>query len=231
VKLLLFDIDQTLINTGGAGLRALDRACLQLFGIADAMQGISPHGKTDPAIAREIVRVRMRRDAGETNGAIASILEAYLLFLKDEVQTSPKYRVLPGIVSVLDQIVSNQNVMLGLATGNIELGARIKLDRGRLNPYFAFGGFGSDSEDRAELVRRAAVKAATRTTAEILPSDIFVIGDTPLDIDAGSRAGFKTVGVATGSYSIEQLLDSGATFAIQDFEQGRDHFLRSTFIE
>jgi len=231
VKLLLFDIDQTLINTGGAGLRALDRACFQLFGIPNAMQGIAPHGKTDPAIAREILGVRLRRDVAETNGEISSILEAYLSFLKDEVHVSPKYRVLPGIVSLLDRIVSNKNVMLGLATGNIEPGARIKLDRGRLNPYFAFGGFGSDSEDRAELVRKAAAKAATRVSAQISPSDVFVIGDTPLDIDAGHRAGFKTVGVGTGSYSIEQLLDSGATFAIPDFEQGGDHFLRSSFIE
>ena len=231
MKLLLFDIDQTLINTGGAGLRALDRACFQLFGIPNAMQGIAPHGRTDPAIAREILGVRLRRDVAETNGEISSILEAYLSFLKDEVQVSPKYRVLPGIVSLLDRIVSNKNVMLGLATGNIEPGARIKLDRGRLNPYFAFGGFGSDSEDRAELVRKAAAKAAARVSGQISPSDVFVIGDTPLDIDAGHRAGFKTVGVGTGSYSIEQLLDSGATFAIPDFEQGGDHFLRSTFIE
>ena len=195
------------------------------------MQGISPHGKTDPAIAREILRVRLRGVAAESNGEISSVLEAYLSFLKDEVQSSPNYRVLPGITSLLDRIVSNKNVMLGLATGNIELGARIKLDRGRLNPYFAFGGFGSDSEDRAELVRRGAAKAAARTTEEISASDVFVIGDTPLDIDAGIRAGFKTVGVGTGSYSIAQLLDSGATFAIPDFEQGIDHFLRSTFIE
>ena len=195
------------------------------------MQGISPHGKTDPAIAREILRLRWRRDVAETNGEISSILEAYLSFLKDEVQVSPKYRVLPGIISLLDQIVSKKDVMLGLATGNIEPGARVKLDRGRLNPYFAFGGFGSDSEDRAELVRKAAAKAAARVSGQISPSDVFVIGDTPLDIDAGHRAGFKTVGVGTGSYSIEQLLDSGATFAIPDFEQGGDHFLRSTFIE
>jgi phosphoglycolate phosphatase len=231
VKLLLFDVDQTLINTGGAGLRALDRACLQLFGIQNVMQGISPHGKTDPAIAREILRVRLARDAAGLNGEIQSILEAYLSFLKEEVETSSKYRVLPGIVSVLDEALSRKDIILGLATGNIELGARIKLDRGRLNPYFALGGFGSDSEDRTELVRKAANSAAAQYGRAISPSDVFVIGDTPLDIDAGKRAGFKTVGVGTGSYSIEQLLDSGANFAIPDFEQGRDYFLRSTFIE
>jgi phosphoglycolate phosphatase len=227
VKLLLFDIDQTLINSGGAGLRALDRACHQLFGIPNAMQDIHPHGKTDPAIAREILRVRLNKTAAEI-GQIESILDVYLSYLKEEVRLSPNYRVLPGIVSVLDESLSRNDVMLALATGNIELGARIKLDRGELNPYFAFGGFGSDSEDRTELVRKAAGKAAARCGETIPPSETYVIGDTPLDIDAGNRAGFKTVGVATGSYSIEELLDSGATFAIQDFEQGRDQFLSST---
>jgi phosphoglycolate phosphatase len=230
VKLLLFDIDQTLINTGGAGLRALDRACLQLFGIQNAMQGISPHGKTDPAIAREILHVRFDRNPVELNGDIQSILEGYLFFLKEEVHCSPNYRVLPGITSLLDEMLTRNDVILGLATGNVELGARIKLDRGKLNPYFGFGGFGSDSEDRTELVRKAADKAAVRHGVGISSSDTFVIGDTPLDIDAGKRAGFKTVGVATGSYSIEQLLDAGATFAVADLEQGHDHFLRSTFI-
>ena len=226
MKLLLFDIDQTLINSGGAGLRALDRACLQLLGIPNAMQNIHPHGKTDPAIAREIFRVRLNQTT-PANGQIESILEAYLSFLKEEVRLSPNYRVLPGIISVLDESLSRKDIMLGLATGNVELGARIKLDRGELNPYFTFGGFGSDSEDRTELVRRAAGKAALRSGAPISSSETYVIGDTPLDIDAGKRAGFKTIGVATGSYSIEELMDSGAMFAIQDFEQGRDQFLRS----
>ena len=230
MKLLLFDIDQTLINTGGAGLRALDRACFQLFGVQNAMQGISPHGKTDPAIAREILRVRLERNPSELNGDIQSVLERYLFFLKDEVQTSGNYRVLPGINSLLDEVSTRDDVILGLATGNVELGARIKLDRGKLNPYFGFGGFGSDSEDRTELVRKAAEKAAVRHGGSISAADIFVIGDTPLDIDAGKRAGFKSVGVATGSYSIEQLLDAGATFAVADFEQGHDHFFRSTLI-
>jgi phosphoglycolate phosphatase len=226
VKLLLFDIDQTLINSGGAGLRALDSACLQLFGIRNAMRDIRPHGKTDPAIAREILRVRLNKAAAE-NGQIESIIEAYLSFLREEVQLSPNYRVLPGIVSILEDALSRKDVMLGLATGNVELGARIKLDRGALNPYFEFGGFGSDSEDRTELVRHAARKAEARCGQPIHPSDTYVIGDTPLDIDAGNRAGFKTVGVATGSYSIEELMDSGASFAIADFDQGRDQFLNS----
>src|SRR5215471_18567912 len=192
------------------------------------MQDIRPHGKTDPAIAREILRVRLNHSAAET-GQIESILEAYLSFLREEVRLSPNYRVLPGIISILQEAFSRKDVMLGLATGNVELGARIKLERGALNPYFEFGGFGSDSEDRTELVRKAAAKASAHAGKPISPSDTYVIGDTPLDIDAGTRAGFNTVGVGTGSYSIEELLDSGARFAISDFEQGRDQFLNETF--
>jgi phosphoglycolate phosphatase len=232
VRLLLFDIDQTLVNTGGAGLRALDRACFKLFALEKAMDGISPHGKTDPAIAREILRVRLGLAADSVVPAlISSTLEAYTGFLEEEVQTSPAYRVLPGIAALLDEMLPRTDVMLGLATGNIEPGARIKLERGNLNRYFTFGGFGSDSEDRAELVRRGAEKAADKNGARIAPSNVFVIGDTPLDIEAGRSAGFNTVGVATGSYSVHQLLDSGATIAVADLEQGRDHFLRSTFME
>jgi phosphoglycolate phosphatase-like HAD superfamily hydrolase len=195
------------------------------------MEGIRPHGKTDPAIVREILRLRLSTPNPQ-DGEIASILEAYVYFLKDEVLTSPTYRVLPGILSLLDEMMTRPDVILGLATGNIESGARIKLDRGGLNSYFSFGGFGSDSEDRTELVRKAAEKAAHKNGGAIPPSNIFVIGDTPLDIDAGKRAGFKTVGVATGSYSTEQLLASGATMAVRDLEQERDYFLRcSGFME
>src|SRR5262249_11432835 len=152
-------------------------------------------------------------------------------FLRDEVRLSAAYRVLPGIASLLEQMVARQDTVLALATGNIELGGRLKLERGNLNGYFESGGFGSDSEDRTELVRKAAQKAADRNRTQFSSSNIFVIGDTPLDIDAGKRAGFKTVGVATGSYSVDQLLAAGATFVISDFEHDRDYFLRSTFME
>ena len=223
MKLLLFDIDQTLVNTGGAGIHALDRACKKLLAIDHAMDGIRPHGKTDPAIAREILRVRLGATS-DVEAQIQSILEAYVSFLEDEVQTSAKYRVLPGIISLLDEIAGRPDMILGLATGNIELGARIKLERGKLNRYFALGGFGSDAEDRTELVRKAAEKAAHNNGSLFLASDVFVIGDTPLDVDAGQRAGFKTVGVATGSYSVDQLLAAGADIAVADLEQGRDGF-------
>jgi phosphoglycolate phosphatase-like HAD superfamily hydrolase len=230
VKLLLFDIDQTLVNTGGAGLRALDRACQKLYGLQNAMDGVRPHGKTDPAIVREILFVKLGFNSPK-DGEITTVLEAYVSFLKEEVHTSPTYRVLPGIVPLLNEMTKRPDVVLGLATGNVELGARIKLERADLNSFFAFGGFGSDSEDRTELVRKASEKADRKLGSAIPPSDVFVIGDTPLDVDAGNRAGFKTVGVATGSYTVEQLLAAGASFAVDDLAQGYDYFLRSTFIE
>jgi phosphoglycolate phosphatase len=230
VKLLLFDIDQTLINTGGAGMRALDRACEKLLGVRNAMNGISPHGRTDPAIAREILQARPGA-ASPSDQEISELLEAYVSFLHHEVDHSAAYRVLPGILSLLEELAPRTDVMLGLATGNLETGARIKLGRGGLNRFFEFGGFGSDSEDRAELVRRAAGKAADKSGGAIAPANIFVIGDTPLDIDAGRRAGFRTVGVATGSYSADQLLASEPTIVVEDLAAGRDYFLRSTFME
>jgi phosphoglycolate phosphatase len=227
VKLFLFDVDLTLVNTGGAGLRALDRACRKLLSVETAMQGIDPSGKTDPAIVREIFS-RLGIIADGSIG-IETVLESYLAFLREEVEMSEKYHVLPGIVPILDEISARPNTMLGLATGNIELGARVKLQRGGLNGYFNFGGFGSDSEDRTELVRKAGEAAGRRHGDSIRPTDIFVIGDTPLDIAAGRGAGYKTVGVATGRYSTVRLHEAGATLVISNFEEGRDHFLRSAF--
>jgi phosphoglycolate phosphatase-like HAD superfamily hydrolase len=227
VKLFLFDVDLTLVNTGGAGLRALDRACQKLLSVNNAMEGIDPSGKTDPAIVREIFeRLNIISEGGI---GIETVLESYLAFLREEVETSEKYHILPGIVPILDEISARPNTMLGLATGNIELGARVKLQRGGLNRYFSFGGFGSDSEDRTELVRKAGEAAARRHGNSILPEDIFVIGDTPLDVAAGHGAGYKTVGVATGRYSAVVLRQAGANFVISNFEEGRDYFLQSAF--
>jgi phosphoglycolate phosphatase len=229
VKLLLFDVDLTLISTGGAGIRALNRACRQLLDIENAMDGITPSGKTDPGIVREIFAASCldHRDPG----CFSPIIDLYLTFLREEVENTTQYRVLPGVLPLLERVSSRSDVLLGLATGNVEPGARIKLERGKLNGYFEFGGFGSDSENRTELVRHAAQCAEFRVGRRIAPSDVFVIGDTPLDIDAGRQAGFRTVGVATGKFSVDELNSCGATLAIADLEQGCGQFLRTTFIE
>jgi phosphoglycolate phosphatase-like HAD superfamily hydrolase len=235
VKLLLFDVDQTLISTGGAGIRALNRAFQKLYAVENAMEGILPHGKTDPGIIREILHshpVPSLKDG--TDGfptSMTAIVESYLEFLDNEIDSTSSYKILPGIEGILNSLSSRSDIAIGLATGNVEAGARIKLERGNLNRYFPFGGFGSDSENRTELVRCGAEKASAYMGCRPAPDDVFVIGDTPRDIVAGREAGFLTVGVATGKYSKEELKESGATVVISDFEQERDQFLRTTRIE
>jgi phosphoglycolate phosphatase-like HAD superfamily hydrolase len=224
VKLLLFDIDGTLITTGGAGVRALDRAFCQVVGIVNALDGIRLHGKTDPAIVREVFAVR--GNSHQTADSLEEILEMYVKLLPEEVQRADSYTVLPGILRFLEDFQEHPNLVFGLATGNLERGARIKLDRGNLNRFFPFGGFGSDSENRTELVRRAAQNGARHAGVTIDSHDIFVIGDTPRDVDAGREAGFRTVGVAAGDHSIRDLEEAAADLVLADFESGREAFLR-----
>jgi len=227
VKLLLFDIDGTLVLTGGAGIRALNRAFCQVVGIVNALDGIRLHGKTDPAIVREIFNAR---GAFQNADSYDQILAAYVEFLPEEVQQSRNYRVLPGILRFLQDFQGRSDLAFGLATGNVEAGARIKLARGNLNPFFAFGGFGSDAENRTELVRRAAHNGSRLAGVTIDPNDIFVIGDTPRDVAAGREAGYRTVGVATSDYSTEDLSAAGADLVLSDFERDRNQFLKSTRI-
>jgi phosphoglycolate phosphatase-like HAD superfamily hydrolase len=235
VKLLLFDVDQTLISTGGAGIRALNRAFQKLYSVENAMDGILPHGKTDPGIIREILSSHPIPASNDgTDGfptSMAAILDSYLEFLDSEIDSTSSYKILPGIEGILNSLAGRSDIAIGLATGNVEPGARIKLERGNLNRYFPFGGFGSDSENRTELVRQGAERAAVYLGHRPAAEDVFVIGDTPRDIFAGREAGFLTVGVATGKYSKAELAESGATVAISDFEQERDQFLRTTRIE
>ena len=229
VKLLLFDIDGTLVSTGGAGIRALNRAFRELVGIENAMERVRPHGKTDPAIIREVFEVFGNKE--QCSDWMTHILDAYVRFLPEEVNGSSSYKVLPGILAFLEQFHNRSDLAMGLATGNVEQGARIKLERGKLNRYFLFGGFGSDSESRAELVQRGAEKGARLAGQSVKPEDVFVIGDTPRDIDAGRAAGFRTVGVATSDYSADQLNAAGADVVLLDFERDRDQFLRMARIE
>jgi phosphoglycolate phosphatase-like HAD superfamily hydrolase len=224
VKLLLFDIDGTLVLTGGAGVRALNRAFCQVVGIVNALDGMRLNGKTDPAIVREVFTARGGWPGGMES--LDQILAAYVEFLPEEVHGSPHYKILPGILTFLQEFRSHPDLAFGLATGNVERGARIKLARGSLNSFFAFGGFGSDAESRADMVRCAAEKGMRHVGAAIDSHSIFVIGDTPRDIDAGREAGFQTVGVATSEYSTSTLQAAGADLVLSDFESDRDKFLK-----
>ena len=230
MKLLLWDVDLTLVSTGGAGIRALDRAFHELYGWRAAMANVRPQGKTDPAIIREVcARHGMDGGAGGA-GAVDGILARYVDYLVEEVRLSDRYAVLPGVGGILAELDARDDVVQGLATGNVEAGARIKLERGGLNAYFPFGGFGGVSLDRVDVVRAAARRAAEWSGQAFAPDRTYVIGDTPRDVDAGLRAGFRTVAVATGAHTVEQLREAGAHLVIRDFSTGRDQFMRSTRI-
>jgi phosphoglycolate phosphatase-like HAD superfamily hydrolase len=202
--LFLFDIDGTLIGTHGAGMRALERAVADRHGREGAARGVRADGKTDPAIVVEIFERIHGRAA--TEAEIAAILERYLTHLDDEVARS-RYQVMPGVAAALDAIEA-RGLPLGLATGNVERGAEIKLRRGDLWRHFAFGGYGSDAAERGALVARAIERAEARAGRAIARADIWVIGDTPRDIAAARACGVRAIGVATGPHRPDALRDA-----------------------
>lgn len=213
-RVYLFDVDGTLIRTGGAGHRALDRAFEAIHGAPGLMSGIRPHGKTDRAICREAFRRNLGRpDVGDVE--IDRVLALYLRFLEEEVGRSESYEVIEGVVPLLERLAARGD-LLGLATGNIERGARIKIGRGGLDRFFAFGGFGDDAEDRSELVRVACRRAAAIAGVPESALETYVVGDTERDVHAAREAGCIAVAVASGWTDEAELRASGA-----------DHVLRS----
>lgn len=202
-SVLLFDVDATLLLTGHAGTRAVNQAFQHLYGLAEAMEGVRPDGKTDPLIFREILEGKLGRLSPERE--IPRIAAVYLEYLRDEVERSPGFRVLAGARELLEALSRQEGFLLGLATGNLEEGAWIKLKRAGLDRYFDFGGFGSDAEDRTEVIRAALRRAEHKLGRPVRPESVFVIGDTPRDILHAREAGVRSVAVATGRTSLEEL--------------------------
>ncbi len=202
-KLLLFDLDWTLVYTGGAGVRALDRAFEGLFHIPQAMKTVSPDGKTDPAICREMIKVHLRRDPHA--GEIEKLCEEYLKHLKIEVAQSDGYRILPGIPELLEILSRRDDILMGLGTGNLEGGATIKLERPNFMRYFKFGGFGSDSEDRPTVLRKGVERGEFLAARKFSRREVVVIGDNERDVLAGKAIGAVTIAVASGPMSLEDL--------------------------
>jgi len=200
---LLFDIDMTLLWSGYAGTRALNRTFADLYGIEDAFRDVRPDGKTDPLIFREIFGRRLPAVSPERE--MGRLAERYLVYLEEELQKTTAFRLMPGVEALLGALSASPGLTLGLATGNLERAAWLKLQRGGIAPRFRFGGFGSDSPNRTELIR-AAVRRAEEHLGEELPNgQVWVIGDTPLDIRHARQAGVKVVAVATGRSSVEDL--------------------------
>lgn len=218
MKLVLFDIDGTLVLTGGAGIRAMNRACEEILGHRGALDGIPVAGRTDRIILHDVLR-RIGRDIEEE--LFLALRDRYLRWLDEEIDRPGRGRkgVMPGVRELLDSLHSRDDTFLGLLTGNFEAGARIKLGHFGLWRYFRCGAFGDDAADRNELVPFAVSRARAIGIPEPRPADVMVVGDTPHDVACALAAGATPVGVATGGFSVEQLRASGADIVFEDLSE------------
>jgi phosphoglycolate phosphatase len=216
-RAVLFDIDGTLLVTGGAGAVAWQRAFRELHGVDADIEEHTHAGMTDPEIAEVVFREVIGRDGSDAERAAA--IAGYLSHLEDAVEESSGYRVMPGIEELLPRLAA-AGALLGIVTGNIESAAHVKLARANLNRFFAFGGYGSDSRDRTELTKRAIERGGKVAGRPLDKAKTIAVGDTPRDVKAGHGAGIRVVGVATGSYSVEELENAGANWAIEDVRSG-----------
>lgn len=198
----LFDIDGTLVSTGGAGRRAMERGFAQITGSSTACAGFSMAGMTD----RRIVRTGLAALGLRTSErAIDRVLAAYLLALAEELETANNFKVLPGACDLLRSLARHPATAIGLGTGNVKRGARLKLRRGGVWNRFRFGGFGCDAEERAAVIAAGAARGAHRLQVPLDHCKVWVIGDTQLDVKAARDNGYCSVAVATGGISLAQL--------------------------
>ena len=216
MKLVLFDIDGTILLTAGAGKRAIHRALLEVYGAT----GPDDHrfdGKTDPQIVRELMRIVGHED-DHIDSRMSELLARYVGYLNEELIAKPEgVRVMPGIHELLDVLADRDDVVLGLLTGNLVDGARAKLSAAGIDPdRFVVGAYGSDHETRSELPAVALARARRELGFDLEGRDVVVIGDTPADLSCGRGIGARAIGVATGHYSVEDLASHQPAAVFQD---------------
>lgn len=216
MKLVLFDIDGTLLRSGGAGRRSMEQALQRIFGTAGD-DDYHYDGKTDKQIVRELMQ-RAGKDPGHVEEKMQELLDNYLAGLNDALKLE-QHRVMlyPGIPELLDALENQDNVTIGLLTGNVEAGARKKLVAAGLDPErFRVNAFGSDHAHRPELPGIAQRRAKEILGIDVTGDRVVVIGDTPADIDCGRSIGARAIGVATGRYSVNELAIHSPYAVFQD---------------
>jgi len=211
-RLLLFDIDGTLIHSGGAGIQALKSAFKERFGIDDDLDDIEVAGMTDSGI---VVSILNKHGIPATNENISAFLDSYVHFLSLELPRR-KGKLLPGVLELLHQLKSRPHLVLALLTGNVSRGAQLKLEHYGVWHFFEFGAFADDHQDRNRLGSFARARAKEKHGREFSASEIDVIGDTPRDIACGRALGARTVAVATGTWSRDRLAEHNPDFLIDD---------------
>jgi phosphoglycolate phosphatase-like HAD superfamily hydrolase len=218
VKVLLFDIDGTLIRAGGAGRKALNRAGEVLYGVKNCCSEVSLAGRTD--LYNFGAACRFATGKKPSAAAVEKLHQEYLRQLPRFVKAAindGNYLIPAGLKVLLKRLSKDKRVLLGLGTGNMEKGARIKLEPSGFNPYFQFGGYGSDSYHRHLLLRKAVARAKRLSPGKFSREDVFVIGDTPFDVAAGKKSGYKTIGVGTGFADWKELVRSKPDHLARDF--------------
>jgi phosphoglycolate phosphatase len=214
-KLVLFDIDGTLVSTQGAGSRAFRRAMLEVYHETGPIDRYDFHGRTDPQIARELLRLAGFSDA-RIDAGLDDLWRAYLRELEIELdRPGTETRVLDGVAALLDALHATGDHLVALLTGNIEPGARLKLGAAGLWHRFDFGAYGSDHERRDRLPAIAVRRARQRSGIHFRGRDVVIIGDTPFDVSCGRSLGVWAVAVATGRHSVGELEAVGADVVLE----------------
>lgn len=219
-KLLLWDIDGTLVTTGLAGVNAFLLAIEKTFGIQTTRDGVEFAGRTDIRIMHSMFKKLSIEPSGEN---LQKLQKNYFQCLAEELPRRAG-KVLPGVLEILQQSQKRGDIVLGLLTGNLSRGAEIKLTHYKIWRYFPFGAFADDSMDRNELGPVALRRAKEKFHHEFDPRHVFVIGDTPHDIECGKAIGAQTIAVATGGYTYEKLQPYAATVLFHDFSETRNFF-------
>jgi phosphoglycolate phosphatase len=211
-RLLLFDIDGTLIHSGGAGVHALKLALTERHRISDDLHDIEIAGVTDSGIVLSILQ---KHKIPATNENVTAFLDSYVHFLSLELPRR-EGKVLPGVLDLLENLKSRPHLVLALLTGNVSRGAQLKLEHYGVWHFFEFGAFADDHRDRNQLGRFARARAKQKHGREFSAAEIDVIGDTPRDIDCGKAFGARTIAVATGMWTREKLAEHHPDFLIDD---------------
>ncbi|MGH9057378.1 MAG: HAD family hydrolase [Acidimicrobiales bacterium] len=214
---ILFDIDGTLIDSGGAGATSWRLAFDELYGIPADIGKFTDTGMTDPDVGAKTFEAVLGRKPNRAE--FVKLMERRTYYLHKTVAESEHYRVLDGVEELLEKLLDD-GYLLGVVTGNVEAAAHIKLHRANLNRFFSFGGYGSDSIDRGELTRIAVRRGCLVYGEELSTRQCLVVGDTPRDAEAAHEADVACVGVASHHYNVQQLRDGGADWVIRSLEEG-----------
>jgi len=215
-RVVLFDVDGTLITARGAGRSALGRALEETFGARGPIETYDFRGKTDPRIIRDLMLAAGVAEA-RIQARMPACLAAYAVALAEAVGDGSRVQTLPGVAELVRALGARGDLLLGLLTGNVETGARLKLAPTGLWPYFRVGAYGSDDPDRTRLPAIAAARVERLTGAPVSMAQLTIIGDTPLDVECARACGAVAVAVATGQHGFDELRACGPDLIFRDF--------------